>query len=47
MGDVISEVEINEIEEKVADIIEEAAEFADESPMPDPEKAFEDVFYQE
>jgi pyruvate dehydrogenase E1 component alpha subunit len=41
---VLSEVEIRQIENDVLGEIEEAVKFAMESPLPDPEEALEDVY---
>ncbi|NJO01745.1 MAG: pyruvate dehydrogenase (acetyl-transferring) E1 component subunit alpha [Bacteroidia bacterium] len=41
-----SEEDLAAIEEKIKDIVEDAVQFADESPYPDPSEAFKDVYVQ-
>ena len=43
MGDVTSE-ELDQIDQEVSDLIEEAVKFADESPLPDPIELYDDVY---
>ncbi|MFO7741513.1 MAG: thiamine pyrophosphate-dependent dehydrogenase E1 component subunit alpha [Anaerolineae bacterium] len=42
--ELISQAELDEIDEKVKNAIDEAVEFAEESPMPDPEELTTDVY---
>jgi pyruvate dehydrogenase E1 component alpha subunit len=44
---ILTEEEIKEIDKKVKKQVEEAVKFAEESPWPDGQKAFEDVYMQE
>lgn len=41
-----TENEINRIDSKVADIVEDSVKFAEESPYPDPSELFKDVYIQ-
>ena len=43
MGDITSE-ELDQIDQEVSDLIEEAVKFADESPLPDPIELYDDVY---
>ena len=43
MGDITSE-ELDQIDQEVFDLIEEAVKFADESPLPDPIELYDDVY---
>lgn len=42
--ELVTEEELNEIDEKVKNAIDEAVEFAEESPMPDPKELTTDVY---
>ncbi|KQL52790.1 acetoin:2,6-dichlorophenolindophenol oxidoreductase subunit alpha [Heyndrickxia shackletonii] len=44
---LLDEIQLKEIEEQVAVDIEEAVKFAEESPFPKPEEAFEDLYVEE
>ena len=43
MGEITSE-ELDQIDQEVAELIEEAVKFADESPLPDPIEIYDDVY---
>lgn len=43
---LLSEADLARIEQEVTDLIEEAVRFAEESPLPDPELLYEDVYVQ-
>ena len=45
--EILTEAELQEIEQRVEDEVETAVEFADESPYPAPEEALEDLFVEE
>ncbi|MEJ8545229.1 thiamine pyrophosphate-dependent dehydrogenase E1 component subunit alpha [Brevibacillus borstelensis] len=44
---LLSEEQLQAIEQRVAEEIEEAIRFAEESPYPDPEEAFDDLYVEE
>jgi pyruvate dehydrogenase E1 component alpha subunit len=43
----ISEAQIEEIEKKVEDIVAESVKFGEDSPYPEPEELYKDVYVQE
>jgi pyruvate dehydrogenase E1 component alpha subunit len=43
---VATEEELNEIDAKIKIVVEESVKFAEESPFPKPEEAFEDIYVQ-
>ncbi|RME17510.1 MAG: pyruvate dehydrogenase (acetyl-transferring) E1 component subunit alpha [Bacteroidetes bacterium] len=43
----ISDVDIEKLEEKVKNIVEESVQFAEESPYPEPHELYEDVYVQQ
>jgi len=43
---IISEEEIKNLEKESRELIEEAVQFAENSPFPEPEEAYQDLFYE-
>ncbi len=43
---IVNEQEIEDLEKESRKLIEEAVQFAENSPFPEPEEAFEDLFYE-
>jgi len=43
---IVSEKEIENLEKESRKLIEEAVQFAENSPFPEPEEAFKDLFFE-
>ncbi len=43
---IVKEDELNTLDEEAKSLVKEAVQFAEDSPFPEPEEAFEDLFYE-